>query len=152
MIVFDRHIACQVEELEDNQAKVTATLCDTFHNIVVSIRVELPDAKILDAQAEFIRVPDKMCRETGALMSGLKGVILGKGIRKNTLRVLGGAAGCVHLTELVIAAAEALTQGIFTMRYRSCKDFENAKNSFTGEMAGKCYFHTENAKKITNLR
>lgn len=148
-IVFDRHVTCQVEELENNQARVTATLCDTYHHIAIAATVRLPDAKILAAQAEFIRIPDEMCKETGALMSKLEGLILGRGIRKNASRIFSGPAGCVHLNELVVAAAEGLAQGILTIRCRSYEDFENAKDAFTDEMAGKCYFHTENAKKIT---
>lgn len=147
MIVFNRHTSCRVELLVEKKARVTVSMCDTHHDISVALLVQLPEGKILDASAEFLRGPDPMCSQTADQMSGLVGVILGTGIRKNAIRILSGPTGCMHLADLVIEGAKALVQGDFTMNLQNYDNFEEFKKVLSQEMDGMCYYHTEHAKK-----
>jgi len=147
MLVFNRYKSCHVEQIDEQTVKVVSSMCDSFHEITVTLTVSLPDGIIQEAKGEFVRQPDDMCRQTAVLLAKLQGVVLGKGIFKAASRVLGGSSGCTHLVDLVMEAAKALLQGKFVIRFRGLNDFEDAKEMLSKELAGTCLFYSHNAGK-----
>lgn len=117
-------------------------MSDTIHEIQVTLIVNMADAKILKAEAEFLRQPDDMCKETAIIMEKLVGISLSNGIIKNAKEVIGGSCGCTHLVDLVIEAAKAFLQGNYMIRIQDFKDMEEAKEALTKELEGNCWYYS----------
>ena len=147
-MVFDRHISSSVELLSDNQARVSVVMCDAFHDIAVLLIVELEEGTILEAQADFIRAPQKECRETRALMPRLKGITLGRGIRVNATKAIGGETGCVHLADLVVEAAKTFGQGIHAINLQDYENTQDYVDKISLTKSVKCRYHVENEKRL----
>lgn len=143
MIIFNRHISCQAEEIAENKVQITVNLCDSHHEITVMITVHLPETLIIDARAEFLRSPDKICSQTAGRMAALIGQTLGSGVSKMASSCVGGSTGCVHLKELVIEAAKALVQGQYFLRFGHYPDYREINEVLAQEQAGTCHLYSQ---------
>lgn len=148
MIVFDRYKSCHIDQVTEHSLKVTSSMCDSYHEITVVLTVNISDGMIQEAGAEFVRMPDMMCRQTACMMEKLVGVTLGKGITKTARQLVGGRWGCTHLVDLVVEAAKAFLQGQYTIRFRDLNNFQDAKDTVSRELAGTCLYHTRNAENL----
>ena len=146
MIIFNRHISCQAEEIAENQVQITVNLCDSHHEISVMITVQLPETRIIEARAEFLRSPDKICSQTAGHMAALVGHTLSHGVVKMANSCVGGATGCVHLKDLVIEAAKVLVQGQYFLRFGNYPDYSEINETLAQEQAGTCHLYNQPAK------
>lgn len=142
MNVFNRYKNCRVEQIDSGSMKVVATMCDTFHEISVTIVVKLPELIIQDARAEFVRQPDELCRRTAMQITKLRGVKLGRGIYQQAKASVGGKSGCVHLMDLVLEAAKAVLQAKFVLQFQEYDDKDLVLDQISREFRGTCLFHS----------
>lgn len=80
-----------------------------YHQMVLVMTVDI-DFVIHDLQARTEVGPTPSCAQVNASYSGLKGVRIGPGFKKHVARIVGGALGCTHLTELLGPMATTLYQ------------------------------------------
>ena len=81
------------------------------------LRVALDrEAVIQECEAAMDGTPHTVCPQAAPNMERLKGLRLGRDFLKEAMRVLGGAAGCTHLRELLQPVATVAFQT--TMLYR----------------------------------
>lgn len=147
MLIFNRFKNSQVELIDDNTLKVISTMCDSYHEIIVTLKVNISDANIIEASAQFLRQPNLMCKETAKFIEKLVGVSLGKGITKNAIALIGGNSGCTHIVDLVLESAKAFVQGKFTKQFDDIGDREKAMGFINKQLEGTCWFHARHLRE-----
>lgn len=87
---------------------ITGNLSDSFHEMSVCLEVNERDRRVLAAEGELMRIPDKVCKESTAYLQKLVNLELAGLSKKEIAGLLGKAQGCVHLIDVVYDAAETL--------------------------------------------
>lgn len=112
-------------ELKDDRLlpyyRLSGEKCDphTVHRMIIRMQVSGPDLKIADIESEFHQFPRDECPETAASLEQLKGWKIAPGFTGKIKAALGGKAGCVHLTALLLSMASAAVQGFWSNRART---------------------------------
>lgn len=129
-----RSIDLRVFEREDGLFDVEGRVLDTkprpFRRVLAQqdtpagtplhdIRVRLvigADMLVHDATASSDATPFAVCKEASATLSPLKGLRIGPGWNRRVRELLGGAASCTHIAELMGPLATAAIQGLSPLR------------------------------------
>lgn len=69
---------------------------------------------ILDAEAEMPGVPNELCLDTINSVKKVIGIKIVSGYSDEVRRLLGGVAGCTHLTHLLVVMGPAALHGVWT--------------------------------------
>ena len=93
--------------------KVSAAFIESFHEISICLSAGL-DGIVNGASAGFIRAPGEICKQTAELISGLDGLPLPELSKKEIAGIVGGCAGCTHLTDLAFRASSILSRCILS--------------------------------------
>lgn len=102
MTEFERHITYRVREEENGRLILAAEMTDRFHDIALTVSVDLPTLTVRHAQAEFRRFPSPNCPHAAQALQCLSGLVIGKGLSKSINAALGGSAGCGNLRTLLL--------------------------------------------------
>jgi hypothetical protein len=94
--------------------------CDTpagtpLHDITVRLVVD-ENSLVQDASASYSAAPFALCREAARTLEPLKGLRIGAGWNKRVRELLGGAASCTHIVELLGPMATTVHQGFAPQR------------------------------------
>jgi crotonobetainyl-CoA:carnitine CoA-transferase CaiB-like acyl-CoA transferase len=86
-----------------------------LHDITVRLVI---DGQMLvhDASASLAATPFELCREAANTLAPLKGLRIGGGWNKRIRELLGGAASCTHIVELLGPMATTAYQGLAPQR------------------------------------
>lgn len=84
------------------------------HDLVVRLRVKGPDLVIEDIEVEMKTVPHEDCDQTINSLMPIKGMKIRHGFTAGVKASVGGAKGCSHLVELLLAMAPAAVQGAWS--------------------------------------
>jgi hypothetical protein len=112
-------------ELKDDRLqpyyRLSGEKCDphTVHQLVIRMQVSGPNLRIVEIESEFRQFPRDECPETAASVQRLKGWKIAPGFTQKTRDALGGKAGCVHLTSLLLSMASAAVQGFWSYHARN---------------------------------
>ena len=101
---FERNINASISRLNSDTISTKASLLDLNHNMRVELKIDLNSKKILEADAQIVRAPFKICRSTVHLIKNIVGLMVERGIARKLSRILGGNSGCTHLFELTMEA------------------------------------------------
>ena len=99
---FQRDISYRLLKGADGTASLTATMRDRFHDVEVKVVVDAATLEIISASAEFRKSPTAECGDASARLLGLCGFVVGKGLQRKLMEVLGGGEGCGNLRTLLI--------------------------------------------------
>lgn len=84
-------------------------LCDSYHEVDVTLVLDKDDFVVKKASGYLLRVPDPVCREAATFVNAVEGKSL-LGMQKKTVaHLLQGGNGCVHLIDLIYEGAETLS-------------------------------------------
>ena len=83
------------------------------HHLILRMRVAGPDLTIEAIEAEFATTPREACPEAQATLDRIRGMCISSGFSEAVKARIGGAAGCAHLTALLLAMAPAAVQGFW---------------------------------------
>jgi len=86
-----------------------------LHDIVVRLVVD-EDLLVHDASAQLSASPFGVCRGAADTLAPLKGLRIGAGWNKRVRELLGGAASCTHIVELLGPMATTVHQGLAPQR------------------------------------
>jgi hypothetical protein len=89
-----------------------------IHDIILRIKIRVPDATIIFAEAKMPISPVKECEDTLERIRELKGLSLLTGFQRHVRNIMKGNKGCLHLMELVYSMGAAAMQGIWTYSSR----------------------------------
>jgi len=85
------------------------------HGLVVRFLVGEYPLTILDAEAEMPVVPDERCAEADQSVKKLIGMTITSGYSERVRNLIGGTAGCTHLTHLAVAMGPPALHGFWTL-------------------------------------
>lgn len=102
MTEFERHITYRVHEEENDRLILVAEMSDRFHDIALTVSVDLPTLTVRHAHAEFRRFPSPDCPHAAPALQRLSGLVIGKGLSKSVNAALGGSTGCGNLRTLLL--------------------------------------------------
>jgi len=86
-----------------------------LHDITVRLVVD-ESSLVHDASASLSASPFTLCREAARTLEPLKGLRIGAGWNKRVRELLGGAASCTHIVELLGPMATTVHQGFAPQR------------------------------------
>lgn len=98
---FQRDLSYRVLKQEDGTVRLFGTLKDRFHDIAVEIVVNASTMAIVSASVDFQRSPTTDCCNVSTRLAGLAGVVIGKGLQKKLIEILGGGEGCGNLRTML---------------------------------------------------
>ena len=99
---FRRDISFQVSQPGDGRIRLTATMRDVYHDILIEALVDAETLTIEALQAEFIRCPERSCPHAAERLQRLAGVVIGRGLNKKIIDALGGGSGCGNLRIMLL--------------------------------------------------
>jgi hypothetical protein len=99
---FQRDISYRALKREDGRVSLTAFLRDRFHDIEVEVVAELDTLAITAATVDIRKSPTPDCCNVAARLDGLVGFIIGKGLNRKLMEVLGGGEGCGNIRNLLL--------------------------------------------------
>lgn len=103
---FNRTKACSIIKHPDG-LKVVGSLSDSFHEMGVIFLVD-GAGRVVDCNGNFLRAPDPVCFENGALLKKFEGTFLPGCSKKEIAQIIGGPHGCDHLVDLVSDLGKAV--------------------------------------------
>lgn len=141
MQVFSRSRFVVAEKTDDQTLRVVSNQVDTFHELRVTLTVDVPRRLITAAEAEFMRLPYTMCADVTQRANKLAGVSLEGGLYHKLRDALGGPGGCLHLHDTTIEAIKAVFQSeaAFVPPTVSPEEFQAVVHQL---YAGSCYAHS----------
>lgn len=86
-----------------------------LHDIVVRLVID-ESLLVHDASAAYAASPFEVCRGAADTLAPLKGLRIGAGWNKRVRELLGGAASCTHIVEMLGPMATTVYQGIAPQR------------------------------------
>lgn len=104
MEIYERNINTSVSREDENYVVTKASLLDLNHNMRVEIKVDIRDRRIVEARAQMLKTPFKVCKQTATLVKRLEDLKIERGVTKTIARELGRSHGCTHLFELAVEA------------------------------------------------
>jgi hypothetical protein len=86
-----------------------------LHDIVVRLVID-ESLLVHDASAAYAASPFELCQGAANTLAPLKGLRIGGGWNKRVRELLGGAASCTHIVELLGPMATTVYQGLAPQR------------------------------------
>jgi hypothetical protein len=106
--LFNRCKTATVHAGSDGTLSASGSFLDSFHEL--SIAMNSAAGVITACNAELVRVPHAVCRETAARLAALPGKGLGDITAKVAAECAGGSQGCNHLVDLIYHTVKTLRQ------------------------------------------
>lgn len=105
MSVFSRKIQIDIDEHQPGILVLKTSLCDKYHDILLSLLVRVADFSIVEASVDMKKIPHSDCRKVYELMEAMKGCTVGPGFTRQVLKTMGGPQGCPNLVNLFLITA-----------------------------------------------
>ena len=115
--LYERNIHSSVKRVGEDEILTEASILDLNHNMKVEVRVCMTTGEILDARAEILKAPFKICAHTLTNIAKIKGMKIERGINKKLIHALGGANGCTHIYELALEVVRLSFNVILGMKF-----------------------------------
>ena len=140
MILFNRTRNSTARMLDDNILLITSSLLDSMHEMELSIRVDLKDRTILDADFEMKRAPYTFCFDVADRAAGLKGFNVFEWNKvKRLYQALAGRDGCLQLADLAVEGIKIVNPSILATMYGGRAEM---LKTFDRMLQGTCYSHS----------
>jgi hypothetical protein len=120
----------------------------TLHDITVTL--VLDDALVVqDARAKMRTTPFDVCPGAEGTLAPLKGLSIGSGWNKRVRELLGGAASCTHIVELLGPMATTAFQGLAPQRLEKLND--PANEAGRRKRVDSCYAYAGEREVVARL-
>ena len=118
-----------------------------LHDITVRLVVDA-NSLVHDASASFSASPFTLCRQAAQTLEPLKGLKIGAGWNKRVRELLGGAASCTHIVELLGPMATTVHQGFAPERL--ARMTEPGNEDFKSKLDS-CYSYGRDREVVAQL-
>jgi len=103
--IYERNINVKIVDTGGRQFRVQASLFDLEHNFHAEMLVDIESGRIEAASATMAKRPyPTYCPHALDNVKKLKGEVIGRGITRRVVELVGRSQGCVHLVEIFLAA------------------------------------------------
>ncbi|MBL0225869.1 MAG: DUF2889 domain-containing protein [Geobacteraceae bacterium] len=134
---FHRAISFDVSRIADNRIRLTATMRDVYHDILIEVLVDAETLIIEALQATFSRCPEKACPNAAGRLQNLVGVVIGRGLNRRVIDALGGGAGCGNLRVMLLGLLPLAINVKAAEGFDSEEEMlESVRNKLRGSCAG----------------
>jgi hypothetical protein len=118
-----------------------------LHDITVRLVVD-ENLFVREASATMMTTPFGVCREAANTLEPLQGLQIGPGWNKRVRELLGGAASCTHIMEILGPMATAVHQGLAPKRLAQMRRLgtEAAQTKINS-----CYAYAEHREVVVRL-
>lgn len=99
---FQRDISYRICNSNDGRIRLSATMRDRYHDIVLEVVVNGETLTIEGVVADFRQCPTPECPNSSELLNRLTGITIGKGLNRQVVEALGGEEGCGNLRNLLL--------------------------------------------------
>jgi hypothetical protein len=118
-----------------------------LHDIVVRLVID-ESMLVHDASATFSASPFALCHGAADTLAPLKGLRIGAGWNKRVRELLGGAASCTHIVELLGPMATTAYQGLAPQRLARIAQQENGEHR---SKIDSCYAYKSDREVVARL-
>ena len=98
---FRRDISHHLLKRGDGTVLLTATMRDSFHDVVLEVVVDAVPLTIAEARVDFRKSPSDTCGNVASRLDQLIGMTIGPGMTRRLMAALGGGEGCGNLRNLL---------------------------------------------------
>lgn len=124
-----------------------------MHQMALAMELTIPQLQILSITAEMPVTPDEGCGDVKAAVQKLAGRRIQPGFTAQVRAHFGKAAGCVHLTNLILTMASAAVQGMWSYFSRSREGGALSLPDPDGSMLlDSCYMWRQDGPFVRNVR
>jgi len=124
-----------------------------MHHITLTMELTIPRMDILSIKAEMPVIPDTGCTDVKAAVQRLAGRRIQPGFTGEVKALFGKAAGCIHLTNLILAMSSAAVQGLWSYFSRSREGGALPLPGTDGSMLlDSCYMWRKDGPFVKNIR
>ena len=102
----------------------------------------------LDASASYSAAPFALCRQAAQTLEPLIGLRIGAGWNKRVRELLGGAASCTHIVELLGPVASTLHQGFAPKRVARMGEAGNEEHK---SKVDSCYSYGRDREVVARI-
>lgn len=139
MYVFNRSININIQSEDEGESViVNGVFMDSYHEVSLTLWVDMRDFAITAAEGELRRYPHPDCIVTGNRIKNLVGLKLARGVRKKITEAVGTDAGCTHLADLALECVKALIQAKYSLMHLTLSEEEIQKQT-EAYLRGSCY-------------
>ena len=118
-----------------------------LHDILVRLVVD-DSLLVHDASATMSATPFGICPEAANTLAPLKGLRIGAGWNKRVRELLGGAASCTHIVELLGPMASTVHQGFAPKRVARMGEPGNEEHN---SKVDSCYSYGRNREVVARI-
>jgi hypothetical protein len=118
-----------------------------LHDIVVRLIID-ESLRVHEASATLAASPFDLCRGAASTLAPLKGLQIGAGWNKRVRELLGGAASCTHIVELLGPMATTVYQGLAPQRLARMTQPGSAEYK---SKIDSCYAYGRNREVVARL-
>ena len=124
-----------------------------MHHITLTMELTIPEMNILSIKAEMPVIPDAGCNDVKEAVQKLAGRRIQPGFTNEVKAIFGKAAGCIHLTNLVLTMSSAAVQGLWSYFSRSRKGGALPLPGTDGSLLlDSCYMWRKDGPFVENIR
>ena len=99
---FQRDISYRISNSDDGRIRLSATMRDRYHDIVLEVAVNGETLTIEGVATEFRKCPTIDCHHAAERLNRLTGIVIRKGLNKQIVEAMGGEEGCGNLRNLLL--------------------------------------------------
>ncbi len=140
MNIFNRSITINVRTSDGKTVTVDGVFLDSYHELCLTLAVEMDEFTIIAANGEFRRIPHGDCNCGQERIPNLVGLRLAHGVRKQILAAVGMEVGCTHLAGLALECVKALVQAKYHLMQLSLTP-EEVRIQSEEYLRGTCYHY-----------
>lgn len=119
-----------------------------LHDIVVQLVID-EDMRVHDASASMGATPFEVCPQAVHALGLLRGLSLRKGWNRQVRELLGGAASCTHIVELLGPMATTAFQGLAPLRLAEINRLDN--ESHRAAKVDSCHAYAGDGEIVARL-
>ena len=133
----------------ENRERGTIHPGEPIHHMRVRITID-EQLKILEAEAETLAGPYRICPSATRVFGRLVGLTIGPGWRQRLRKAIGGVEGCTHITELMGPVATVAYQTLYGEKARAERNSGIRKTSedSLGSLVNTCIGHAEDPEAV----
>lgn len=141
MYLFNRSVSVNVRSTNENTLTVDGVFLDSFHELCLTLEVDLKSYAIISANGQLRRTPHTDCAQTQERIKNLVGVNLSRNVRKQVQAAVGLESGCTHLTDLTLECVKGVIQAKFQLMLDTMQP-EEIKAYVEQDLRGNClHYH-----------
>jgi len=87
-----------------------------IHHMAIRLLIKGNPLKVVDVEAEMLKVPVEECKSTLDTLDKIKGIEIKSGFSNLVRKTMGGKKGCTHLAHIVTVMGQEIVHGWLTYK------------------------------------